>query len=141
VPLECFADEPAVDPAVLGAEAADTDPHPGGAHHVREDREGAYVGVGSVCKRDARPASILAVLHAILSVRPDLRLHGFGLKTTALTCAPIADLLYSADSMAWSFAARWEGRNANDWREAETFRQRIADRRGFFLEVQGELSL
>lgn len=26
--------------------------------------------------------------------------------------------LHSADSMAWSFAARRQGRNANDWREA-----------------------
>jgi hypothetical protein len=27
--------------------------------------------------------------------------------------------------MAWSFAARKQGRNANDWREAKTFADRI----------------
>jgi hypothetical protein len=33
--------------------------------------------------------------------------------------------LHSADSMAWSFAARWEGRNRNDWREAKNFIERV----------------
>jgi hypothetical protein len=87
---------------------------------------GAYVGVGSVCKRNADPSAILAVLDAIKGERPDLRLHGFGLKATALACSPIIKLLESADSMAWSFAARKSGRNPNDWREARSFTQRIA---------------
>ena len=87
--------------------------------------DGAWVGVGSVCKRNARVESIAAVLSAIKMKRPDLRLHGFGLKTTALSCSYIRDLLYSADSMAWSFAARREGRNANSWQEAKRFEQRI----------------
>ena len=38
----------------------------------------------------------------------------------------IRDALHTADSMAWSFAARKEGRNANDWREANAYAQRIA---------------
>ena len=76
------------------------------------------MGVGSVCKRNARPDAILAVLDAILAVRPDLRLHGFGLKSTALAVLEIRNALESADSMAWSFAARYEGRGRNDWREA-----------------------
>ena len=97
---------------------------------------GAYVGVGSVCKRNGDPAAILAVLDAIHGARPDLRLHGFGLKTTALTCQPIIDRLESADSMAWSFAARRAGRNSNDWREAAAFVQRIAERRGAVRAVQ-----
>jgi hypothetical protein len=33
--------------------------------------------------------------------------------------------LHSADSMAWSFSARRQGRNANDWREARRFAERI----------------
>lgn len=37
----------------------------------------------------------------------------------------VRDLLHSADSMAWSFAARKEGRNSNDWREAAAFVARI----------------
>ena len=87
---------------------------------------GAWVGVGSVCKRNARPLSVRAVLDAIHAVRPDLRLHGFGLKTTALGNPVIRNALHSADSMAWSFAARYDGTGANDWRNAVAFEQRIA---------------
>ena len=67
---------------------------------------GAWVGVGSVCKRQGRPRSLSAVLTAILRVRPDLLLHGFGVKRTALRQADIAGRLYSVDSMAWSYAGR-----------------------------------
>lgn len=86
---------------------------------------GAWVGVGSVCKRNGNPRAIEDVLMAIKAVRPDLRLHGFGLKITALTSGLVRALLYTADSMAWSYAARKQGRNANDWREAERFMDRI----------------
>lgn len=82
---------------------------------------GMWVGVGSVCKRNGDPAAIWAVLNAIREARPDLRLHGFGVKWTALQSRYVHALLYSADSMAWSFAARRQGRNANDWREAMDF--------------------
>lgn len=99
----------------------------------------AYVGVGSVCKRNGNPAAIMAVLDSILSVRPDLRLHGFGLKTTALSCAPITDALHSADSMAWSFAARREGRNPNDWREAQAFTARILSKSRRKTAIQMEM--
>lgn len=89
---------------------------------------GAWVGVGSICKRNAKPESVLAVLQAIKQERPDLRLHGFGLKITALADPRIRALLWSADSMAWSFSARKKGRNGNCWREAKRFVERI---RGF----------
>lgn len=79
---------------------------------------GAWVGVGSVCKRNGSPDQVAAVLMAIKGARPDLLLHGFGLKTTALAHPFVRSMLHSADSMAWSFAARKQGRNANDWREA-----------------------
>ena len=82
---------------------------------------GAWVGVGSICKRNGNPQAILEVLTAIKAVRPDLRLHGFGLKTIALANPAIRDLLHTADSMAWSFAARRNGENANDWRNAARF--------------------
>lgn len=87
---------------------------------------GMWVGVGSVCKRNGRPGDVLAVLRAIMSARPDLRLHGFGLKVMALRVAEIRAMLHSSDSMAWSYAARREGRNQNDWREAERFAATIA---------------
>lgn len=86
---------------------------------------GAWVGVGSVCKRNGDPAAIEAVLGEIYYHRPDLRLHGFGLKSTALKSPFVRAMLHTADSMAWSYAARKQGRNANDWREAKAWTQRI----------------
>lgn len=49
----------------------------------------------------------------------------FGLKITALKSPRVRRLLWSADSMAWSFAARYEGRNPNDWREARRFARAV----------------
>ena len=97
--------------------------------HIRQYgnrlRTGAWVGVGSICKRNANPCVILDVLLAIKQERPDLRLHGFGLKATALGSAAIRAFLHTSDSMAWSYAARRGGRSANDWREARSFALRI----------------
>jgi hypothetical protein len=97
--------------------------------HLYDTRlhEGMWVGVGSICKRNANIAEIEDILFSIKSVRPDLRLHGFGLKTTALKSAAVNDMLFTADSMAWSYSARMAGRSANDWREAKAFEQRIKD--------------
>lgn len=89
--------------------------------------EGAWVGVGSVCKRNGNARAIEDVLLAIKRERPDLQLHGFGVKTTALSSGLVRRLLTTADSMAWSFAARRQGRNANSWREAAAWGKRIAD--------------
>lgn len=91
-------------------------------------KHGMWVGVGSVCKRNGDPRAIERVLFAIKQARPDLRLHGFGIKTTALSSSLVTELLYTADSMAWSFAARRQGRNANDWREAHAWTARINNR-------------
>lgn len=95
------------------------------ADHIRQygDRLkfGMWVGVGSVCKRQGDPRAIIAVLQTIRAGRSDLRLHGFGVKKTALMHSGVRECLYSADSMAWSFAARKQGRSANDWREAARF--------------------
>jgi hypothetical protein len=88
-------------------------------------RPRAWVGVGSVCKRNGSPAGIAHVLSAIKIRRPDLRLHGFGLKATSLKSPYIRSLLHSADSMAWSFAARKAGRDANAWQEAVRFEAQI----------------
>lgn len=82
---------------------------------------GAWVGVGSLCKRQGRPAVIAAILDAILLDRPDLRLHGFGCKRTSLLDPQVRRRLATADSMAWSYAARFEGRDQNAWDEAGRF--------------------
>lgn len=98
---------------------------------------GAWVGVGSVCKRNGDPRAIENVLLAIHGRRPDLRLHGFGLKSTALSSWIVTELLYTADSMAWSFHARINGRNGNDWKEAKAWSDKIKNRPmqyGLFME-------
>lgn len=99
------------------------------ATHVRTYggrlRHGMWVGVGSVCKRQGDPSLVAAVLRAVKEVRPDLRLHGFGVKSTSLKNREVRSLLDTADSMAWSFAARRQGRRANDWREAKRFEESI----------------
>lgn len=85
----------------------------------------AWTGVGSICKRNSDPLAVWRVLAAIKEERPDLRLHGFGLKITSLMYQPIRDLLYSSDSMAWSFHARMHNGSGNDWRDAKDFAEKI----------------
>ena len=75
---------------------------------------GQWVGVGSVCKRQSRPDSLAAVLEAIHGIRPDLRLHGFGVKITAYRSSRVTEHLATADSMAWSFAARYDAYHGRD---------------------------
>lgn len=67
-----------------------------------------WVGVGSVCKRNSDPILIEDILASIKNKRPDLRLHGFGLKQTALESGAVRSLLYSCDSMAWSYPLRFK---------------------------------
>jgi len=59
------------------------------------------VGLGSVCRRQS--TGQIAVIVTELA-RRGLRLHGFGIKTSGL--CRYGHLLASADSMAWSYAAR-----------------------------------
>jgi hypothetical protein len=68
-------------------------------------KDGDWVGVGSVCKRNSNASSIEAVLLAIWSTNPTLKLHGFGIKRNALESSIVWDLLYSADSQAHGLAA------------------------------------
>lgn len=76
-------------------------------------KQGMWVGVGSVCKRNSSPAMIEAILLAIKKKRPDLQLHGFGIKKTALSSGLVNELLYSADSQAHSFGASGQRKYAN----------------------------
>lgn len=100
--------------------------------HIRQygDRldPGAWVGVGSVCKRNGDPRAIERVLHAIKMERPDLLLHGFGVKTTALSSPLVCELLHTADSMAWSYAARISGGDPNAWQSAKAWTDRMLGR-------------
>jgi len=60
-----------------------------------------WIGVGSVCKRNSNPSQVKDILKVIKLTRPDLRIHGFGLKATALEDQEIKEMLYSCDSMAF----------------------------------------
>jgi hypothetical protein len=100
-------------------------------------RRGAWVGVGSICKRNGDPNAVIEILSAIHAERSDLKLHGFGLKKTALSLPAVREHLHTSDSMSWSFAARKQGRDANDWREAESFRHAIDS----FAALPDQLSL
>lgn len=90
---------------------------------------GMWVGVGSVCKRNRTVEPIEQVLMAIRRERPDLRLHGFGIKLTALESSVVRECLHSADSMAWSYAARRQKGGGNDWRDAKEFVAKVEGQR------------
>jgi hypothetical protein len=99
---------------------------------------GQWVGVGSVCKRNSNPETISDVLTAIKSERPDLKLHGFGLKITALGNDSVLDQLDSCDSMAWSLAGRKDS-DANDPREALRYCAQVETLTGRTTFVQPQL--
>lgn len=92
-----------------------------------------WVGVGSICNSNGNPDQVVRILRAIAWERPDLKLHGFGIKKTALTNFSVQLLLYSADSQAHGLALgsvreKYVRSNcpivaANYWREIETLQQ------------------
>lgn len=71
---------------------------------------GQWVGIGSICKRNNKPDEVADILKAIKLLRPDLRLHGFGLKLLALQHPEVKKLLYSSDSMAYSYSRKFGDR-------------------------------
>ncbi len=101
-------------------------------------KPGQWVGVGSVCKRNSKPDQIEDVLLAIKSVRPDLKLHGFGLKITALKSGAVIDLLESSDSQAWSRAGKLEKDDAHDPRDALRYAAQVEEliKRPMFIQPQ-----
>ena len=64
-------------------------------------RHAPVVGIGTICRRQGTSDAERIVRRV---AREGIRLHAFGAKTTGLR--RYADQLASADSMAWSFAAR-----------------------------------
>ena len=73
------------------------------------------VGLGSVCRRQNTDdiERIVTCFHA-----KDLRLHGFGVKTLGLK--RYGEMLESADSLAWSFGARYSQSHCSIHRENPT---------------------
>ncbi|HUV97515.1 MAG TPA: hypothetical protein VMV98_08610 [Acidobacteriaceae bacterium] len=69
------------------------------------------VGVGSMCRRPVEDPEIgiLAVLDELLPVLPrGMKLHLFGVKSTAMARLASMPQVASFDSMAWDVAARYE---------------------------------
>lgn len=81
------------------------------------------VGLGSVCKRSGTREAKQLLTYLALGF--GLRLHGFGIKGD--TFKACRSLLASADSMAWSAAARREGRDSNSPAEAMRWRADLLD--------------
>jgi hypothetical protein len=90
-------------------------------------KHGQWVGVGSVCKRNGNPDAIGDVLLAIKRERPDLRLHGFGIKVSALKRGTVRALLHSSDSMAWSLAGHKQRRDEHDLRRAVAYVKQVQE--------------
>lgn len=91
-------------------------------------RPGAWVGVGSIAGRSSKPSEIESILLAIRFCRPDLKLHGFGLKMATLKSPLSWDLLYSADSQAhglYSGSGSNKYARSNDPRIAIEYRDRL----------------
>ena len=76
-------------------------------------KNGQWVGVGSICRRNGKPDEIKEIFKTIKLIRPDLKLHGFGIKKIALADKEIQTLLYSADSMAWSYPRKFDSVQKN----------------------------
>ena len=71
-------------------------------HAGHELHREPVVGVGSICRR-GQTLEICRVVRTLQRLF-DLRMHGFGVRGEALHA--LGDVLTSADSMAWSYAAR-----------------------------------
>lgn len=74
------------------------------------------VGVGSVCRRQLTgPDGLFEIIDAIDAVLPPhVKLHLFGVKSTALNKLADHPRIASTDSMAWDFGARMERRTGRD---------------------------
>lgn len=78
------------------------------------------VGLGSICRR-GHTAEIVGLVDQLADV--GIRLHAFGAKSTALP--RIGARIASADSTAWSYNARRNGRNRNGLDVAVTWAARM----------------
>lgn len=62
-----------------------------------------WVSVGGIVKHSTNQQRLVSIFRAIHSVRPDLKLHGLGMKRGALKSDRIRKYLYTADSARWAF--------------------------------------
>jgi len=76
----------------------------------------ALVGIGSMCRRAVNGSDgVLAILDAVDRVLPaHVKVHLFGVKSTALECVAHHPRVTSMDSMAWDVRARVARRTGRD---------------------------
>lgn len=90
-----------------------------------------YVGIGSVCRRN-RETEIRRIILSVREALPSKHdLHAFGVKSSVLKHADVADALASADSQSYEMQAQWGtlrelGAGKKTWRDSafEYLRQR-----------------
>lgn len=63
----------------------------------------SWVGVGTLCSRSKSINCVKNILLSLKKERPDINLHGFGVKKYCLQDEEIKNALFSADSSAHSF--------------------------------------
>ncbi len=66
-----------------------------------------YMAIGSLCRRNATTQIRKIILTVRDELKDSIKLHGFGVKLSALKNKAVWDALYSVDSAAWDFDARW----------------------------------
>lgn len=102
---------------------------------------GQLFGLGTVCSRNGSDDAPLLIVLALHEAFPGIRLHGFGLKTSALWNTAVTSRLESADSMAWSSRGRrmklcpWECRRqscANCMEYSLLWRRHVVDGIGVY---------
>lgn len=88
------------------------------------------IGIGSVCRRPVNGSDgVLAILNAVDAILPEhVRVHLFGVKSTALQQIAGHRRVTSVDSMAWDVAARNERRTGRDMDFRIGHMQRWADK-------------
>lgn len=81
----------------------------------------AWVGVGNLVGRENN--EIVEILRQIKEIRPDVNLHGFGVKLTQIKNGLINYLLYSCDSAAGTYLAK--ASSAKKQQRAISYQQQI----------------
>jgi len=82
-------------------------------YYLKYDLIDDYLAIGSICRR-GQTKEIRKIILAIRDNLPDfVHLHGFGVKISALRYPDVYDALYSIDSGAWDYTARWNKLKGN----------------------------
>jgi len=76
----------------------------------------SYVGIGTLCRR-GQENTIRKIVTGIREALPKkFKLHGFGVKISALKYKDVFEALYSADSVAWGLSERLNYKNSDGYK-------------------------